>query len=590
MPQGDPFPGDCSQEKTMNKPIYRIASLIMAVVMILGNAVHTKAAGRDVYVSPTGNDSNPGTASAPFRTFIKANSLLRPGSTLYIYAGIYDQPLKLTESGTSAEWITVKPLGGKAVIDLLRRTAPGIDVRASYIAINRLVVRNSRGVCVNLIGSYITVNGLSVHHCGSHGIQTSSASHIKILNNMVFSSVLVNAARTLPGGWGSGIKVRLGTSVLIQGNKVYNNYGEGLGTRGSNIAIRNNVVYDNYSVNIYTNSSNALIERNFVYCTRRSGFERAGLPATGIGLGEEYFEGWGARLRNARIINNIVSYCRHGIRYSGAEPRVVGGGLKNAIIAYNTLYGSVNSALSIAYAEAQGGSLIANNIIWQAENRLATIDNPVGLTFHHNLWKVRPPAALRGPGDELGDPRFAGTPGYTPESYRLSSSSLAVGAAIDTGIPHDFFARPRGPDFDMGAIQLSVMPVPSNTQEGPSSTPTPLELTATLLPTTSSSTATQDPSTLEPTSTLTGLESTVTPASPLSTVENFPVEASPTATAQPTLPIPQETVYDNKQGAFVFSGRWVEEISKYAVDGSFSRTSTNGSSVSLAFAAYPKLS
>jgi hypothetical protein len=456
----------------MNKAIYRIAGLLMAMVMILGHAVHTKASGRDVYVSLTGNDSNPGTASAPFRTFIKANSALSPGSTLYIYAGTYSQPLRITKSGTSTEWITVEPLGGKVVIDLLRRTAPGIDVQASYVAIRRLVVRYSRGVCVNLTGTYLTVNGLVVHHCVSHGIQTSRSSHIQILNNTVYSSVLKNSARTLPGGWGSGIKVRLGTRVLVQGNKVYHNYGEGMGMRGANITIRNNVVYDNYSVNIYTNSSNTLIERNFVYCTPRSGFERAGLPATGIGLGEEYYPGWGARLRNARVINNIVSYCKHGIRYSGAEPGVVGGGLKNAILAYNTLYGSVNSALSIAYAEAQSGSLIANNIIWQAQNRLAAVDNPVGLTFQHNLWKVRPPAALRGPGDRVGAPDFSGAPGYTPESYRLSPSSSAVGAAIDTGILHDFFARPRGPEFDMGAIQFGVTTAPSRTPEMPSSTPT----------------------------------------------------------------------------------------------------------------------
>jgi hypothetical protein len=551
------------QEKTMNKTIYRIASLIMALVMILGNAVNTKAAGRDYYVSPTGSDANPGTASAPFKTFTKANSVLKPGSTLYIYAGTYDQPLKITKSGTSTEWITIQPLGGKVLIDLLYKTAPGIDVRASYVAISKLVVRHSRGICVNLTGNYITVRELIVHHCGSHGIQTSNSSHIKILNNTVYSSVLSNSARALPGGWGSGIKVRLGTTVLIQGNKVYNNYGEGIGTRGANIAIRNNTVYDNYSVNIYTNSSNALIERNFVYCTPKSGFERGGLPATGIGMGEEYFARWGARLKNARIINNIVSFCRHGIRYSGAEAGVIGGGLKNAIIAYNTLYGSVNSAISIAYASSQSGSLIANNIFWQAQNRLATIDNPVGLSFHHNLWKVRPPAALRGPGDKLGEPRFAGTPDYTPESYRLSASSSAVGAAADTGIPHDFYARQRGPEFDMGAIQFSVNAVPSSTQELPSSTPIP--------------------STPQLTSTPTALEPIVTPTSPLPAVENLPVEASPTATDEPTLQISQETIYDNKHSAFLDSEGWGEEVSKYAMDGSFARTSTNGSSVSLPF-------
>lgn len=45
----------------------------------------------------------------------------------------------------------------------------------------------------------------------------------------------------------------------------------------------------------------------------------------------------------------------------------------------------------------------------------------------------------------------------------------------------------------------------------------------------------------------------------------------------------QETRYDNKHSAFVYSAGWVEEVSSSAIDGSFARTSTNGSSVTLQF-------
>ena len=550
----------------MNKVIHRIAGLIMAIVMILGNTVNTKAAGRNYYVSPAGNDANPGTASAPFKTFAKANSVLAPGSTLYIYAGVYSQPLKITQSGTDTESITVQPLGGKVTIDLVYGAGPGVEVSASYITVNGLVVRNVWGVCVNLIGSKITVNGLIVHHCSNHGIQTRNSSQIKILNSTVYNAVLSNSARTLSSGWGSGIKVRLSNGVLIRGNTVYNNYGEGMGTRGKNITIRDNTVYDNYSVNIYTNSENTLIERNFVYCTPNSGFERGGLPAMGIGMGEEYFAGWGARLKNTRVINNIVTFCRNGVRYLGAEAGVSGGGLKNATIAYNTLYGSVNSALSIAYASAQTGTLIANNIIWQAQNRLTAIDNPAGLTFQNNLWKVSPPTAFRGPGDKVGDPQFVGTPGYTPESYLLSSSSPAAGAAADTGILDDFYAKQRGPEFDMGAIQFTGGTVISSTQVLAS--PTLVQSTSTSIPVT--------PTLVAPTASPTALPSPTT-------LTSVPVHLSPTATAQPTEPL-QETVYDNKHSAFVYSAGWVEAVKAAAIDGSFAQTSTNGSSVTFPFA------
>src|SRR5215216_159874 len=510
----------------MNKAIHRIAGLIMAIVMILGNIINTKAVGRAYYVSPTGNDANPGTASAPFKTFAKANSVLTPGSTLYIYAGIYKQPLKITKSGTSTEQITVQPLGGKAVIDLQYRAIPGVEIRASYVTVKGLVVRKIRDVCVNLKGANLTVSELVISGCTSHGISVNHSVQIRILNSRVSRAVQSNHSRTLTSGWGSGIKVRLSKNVLIQGNTIYHNFGEGIGTRGTNIIIRGNTVFDNYSVNIYTNSQNVSIERNFVYCTPNSGYERNGLPAVGISLAEEYFAGWGARLKNARVLNNIVAFCKNGIRYAGADEAVLGGGLKSATIAYNTLYGSTNAALSIVYESAQSGSMIANNIIWQMQNNLTAIDNPTGLTFQNNLWKVAPPAAFRGPGDQYGDPEFAGTPAYTPESYRLSSSSPAIRAGADTGIFQDFYAKPRGPEFDIGAIQFTD-PVTV------SPTPTLIEPTNTLSLATAQVTPSPTPVSEQPTS----ASMPDTSALVLST-------ASPTIPAQPAQPS-QEIVYDN---------------------------------------------
>src|SRR5215208_7154921 len=384
----------------MNKTIYRIASLVLAFAMTLGNIINAQAAGSVYYVSPTGNDANPGTSSAPFKTFAKANSMLTAGSTLSIYAGVYNEQLKISKSGTSSAWITVKPLGGTVVIDMKNAVTFGVNLSASYVTVSSLEIKNSGDICVNIVGSNLTVDGLVVHECSSHGIQTNNSSQVKILNSRVYRAALSNASRSASSGWPSGIKVRVSDNVLIQGNTVYNNYGEGMGTRGTNVTIRANTVYDNFSVNIYTNSENALMERNFVYCTPNSGFERDGLPGAGISMGEEYFDGWGARLKNVKVLNNIVAFCKHGVRYNGADDTLTGGGLKSAIIAYNTLYGSTNSALSIVYESAQAGSLIANNIIWQAQDKLTTIDSPIGLTFKNNLWKILPSTAVRSSADK----------------------------------------------------------------------------------------------------------------------------------------------------------------------------------------------
>ena len=591
------------KEKTMNKRIYRIASLIMAVAILLGNHIHAQAVGNIYYVSPTGSDTNPGTASAPFKTFAKANSVLTAGSTLNIYAGTYPEQLKISKSGTSGAWITVKPVSGTVVIDMRNAATFGLNLAASYVTVSGLEIRNSGDICVNIVGSNLTVDGLVVHECASHGINTNNSSQVKILNSRVYHTVLSNASRSISSGWGSGIKVRVSDNVLIQGNIVYNNYGEGLGTRGTNVTIRANTVYDNFSVNIYTNSENARIERNFVYCTPNSGYERDGLPAIGIGMAEEYFDGWGARLKNAQVINNIVAFCKHGVRYSGADDRLTGGGLKNATIAYNTLYGSTSSALSIVYESAQAGSLIANNIIWQAQDKLSTIDNPVGLTFTNNFWKVQPSTAVRSSGDKVGDPKFATTPGYTPESYRPSSSSPAAASALDIGISNDFFARSRGPSFDLGAIQFAATSTPPTI--GPTNTLVPstpqatsilptLAATRTLSPSTPQATGTSISPTAQPTHTSAPASPTptvdvpgATPTAlpPTSSLTSTAIQPSATSTLQPTQPVQtsQETQYDNKHSAFVYSAGWIEEISTAAIGGSYARTSTNGSSVTFQF-------
>jgi len=518
----------------MNKTLYRIASLILAFAILLGNNIHAHAVGSVYYVSLTGSDTNPGTASAPFKTFAKANSVLSAGSTLNIYAGTYTEQLRITKSGTSSAWIIVKPLGGTVVIDIRNAATFGLNLAASYVTVSSLEIKNSGDICVNVVGSNLTVDGLVVHDCASHGINTNNSSQVKILNSRVYRTVLSNASRSVSSGWGSGIKVRVSDNVLIQGNIVYNNYGEGMGTRGTNVTIRANTVYDNFSVNIYTNSENALIERNFVYCTPNSGYERDGLPAAGIGMAEEYFDGWGARLKNAKVQNNIVAFCKHGVRYSGADDRLTGGGLKDATIAYNTLYGSTNSALSIVYESAQAGSLIANNIIWQAQDKLSTVDNPVGLTFKNNLWKVLPTTALRSSGDKVGDPRFASAPGYTPESYRPSSSSPAAASATDIGISSDFFARPRGPSFDIGAIQFTTSPP----QATATSIPPTLQPSNTSLPPTLQATASPLPSTIAPTNTLLPASPQATTTLILPTIQptNTPVPALPSATASPIPP------------------------------------------------------
>ncbi|MDQ3004751.1 MAG: right-handed parallel beta-helix repeat-containing protein [Chloroflexota bacterium] len=567
----------------MNKTIHRITGILLTFVILLGNHISAQASparpsalsavGSVYYVSTTGNDSNAGTSSAPFKTFAKATSMLSAGSTLYIQPGTYNEPLKVLNSGADGAWITVKPSGGAVIIDVQNTTNAVVQLLGSYIAVSDLEVKGSTDICVKALGSYLRIASLNIHECQTHGIFVSGM-HVEVTGNTIYAAALANQARTMITAWGSGIKIGLGgDDVMVNSNTVYHNYGEGLAvTRASNVIVRGNTVYDNYSVNIYVdNSFSTLVEKNLVTCHPNSGFERNGNPASGIAMGEEFYEGWGAQLHHVTITNNIVAFCRHGVYYYGADPSLTGGGLKNSTIAYNTLWGSTDTALGIMYSNAQAGTLISSNIIWQANNRLAYAENATGLTFQNNLWKALPTSNVRGIGDRVGDPLFLSTPGYVAQGYALGSLSPAIAGGANIGVTMDYFNNPRGPSYDIGAFQnTSVIPTVTALSATNTSTPPPASITPTQIisATGTPSTAPTTTSTLAPTSLPPTTTATISASTPVST-------ASPA----PTL----ETIYNDTHPGFVYSTNWQNVNHNKAYAGSYKLTTMTGSSVTLNF-------
>src|SRR3954463_7132087 len=80
----------------------------------------------DLYVSPTGSDSNAGTAAAPFKTLAKAQQAVRnqiagtakENITVHVGAGTYtlSVPLKFTAEDSGKNGVTVKWVGAGATI------------------------------------------------------------------------------------------------------------------------------------------------------------------------------------------------------------------------------------------------------------------------------------------------------------------------------------------------------------------------------------------------------------------------------------------------------------------------------------------
>jgi parallel beta-helix repeat protein len=87
-----------------------VPKLAMAALLLCWFTVRCKPAvmaqATVYYVATNGDDSGPGTLQQPWRTIAKANRELRPGDTVYIRSGTYDEIIEPARSGLEGQQIT----------------------------------------------------------------------------------------------------------------------------------------------------------------------------------------------------------------------------------------------------------------------------------------------------------------------------------------------------------------------------------------------------------------------------------------------------------------------------------------------------
>lgn len=507
----------------MNKKTYRIMSFILALMLFLGEYANVSASApssgqmpqssKIYYVNPTGNDANPGTATAPFKTLTKGASVLVAGDTL-IVTGTFNQTLVISNSGTANAPINV--IGNAAILNM----------------------NGAQGNGIKIIGNYINISGFEVKGTMSHGVLISGE-NIKFENSSVHHSVLENGSGTCSGagGWGSAIKVMIGgENVVIRGNTVYENCGEGIGvTRGVNVLVENNTVRDNYSVNIYLdNSPYTTAQKNNVTCTGT--YLRDGRNATGIAVAEEEYSGWGAQRHDNYVLNNFVAGCYDGI--TSWQPEVDGGKLINAVISGNTVASGTRRSIYIS-SENQN-VLIANNTLFGD----IVVNYPNGVTVKNNTIG--------------GSPTATATPISSPTNTPIVAASLtATSQPTTTPIVAASLTATSQPSQPTATPIVAASLTATNQPSQPTATPIVV----------ASPTATAQPY-IQPTDTL-------IPASP--TQIYIPPTATPPSTAG------QPGFYDDKNENFSYSKGWKDVDAMGAYNGSYKTNSNYGSSVSLSF-------
>ena len=85
--------------------------------------------GKDLFVSPRGNDKNPGTAQAPFATIAHAAAKAQPGDTVKLAPGIYREEITLKKSGKKGAPITFAGSRSKDGKYLSIIESPGVHLK-----------------------------------------------------------------------------------------------------------------------------------------------------------------------------------------------------------------------------------------------------------------------------------------------------------------------------------------------------------------------------------------------------------------------------------------------------------------------------
>jgi pectate disaccharide-lyase len=199
-------------------------------------------AGMDIWVGPSGVDSNPGTEASPVGTLNRANELARPGSTIWVLSGTfnYGSTMDLSRSGNAQSPIRLWAVAGaRPVLEYMTQarasSARGIELSGSYWHIRGLEIRNAGDNGISISGSNNTIENVITHHNGDSGIQITVSEGQAADATLGASNTILNCDSyenfdTVTNGEnadGFAAKLRIGAGNVFRGCRAWNNADDG---------------------------------------------------------------------------------------------------------------------------------------------------------------------------------------------------------------------------------------------------------------------------------------------------------------------------------------------------------------------------
>ncbi len=279
------------------------------------------------YVAKDGNDNNDGSEKTPFLTISKATQLAKPGDTVFVKAGTYEETITPLNSGQDGKMITFTNYQNDQVI---------IQAKDGY------------GFYLGYGVNYIKINGFTIIRA-------------------IGASTSTNFPKTTTIAHGAGVKISASHHQIISNNTFYDNdagvfisegvpYGGSLsGVPGEYNQIINNTIYNSGEAGIRIKRSDyTTVDNNKIY--------HNGYPANPVyvepSAGLTYYCAIGTTITNNTIYDNsnlaIENYAGTNPTNCDSEDTVI----KNNVLSQTNLspltervYGSKKIVLSIAQQE-----------------------------------------------------------------------------------------------------------------------------------------------------------------------------------------------------------------------------------------------
>jgi hypothetical protein len=264
------------------------------------------------------NDSNSGTASAPWKTISKANSTLVAGDTVFIKQGVYSTYIAPAASGASGRPITYQNYSNDVVS--IQNTTYGVWLSGkSWIVVkgisctnldHMMIIENSANHNEIANCNFVGTRNLSTY-CGSRIWMLSSYNwiHQCVFGQWGYCSGGVATGGVLEIGFDDGDSTYPGNYNLIEYCTIYSGGHHTLGVHGNHNVIRSNYTYNAVWTNgkgertLYMNGYSAYCQRNLVE-GNRIGYSYVPCDTWGA-PGSQISSEWNIFRKNYYFYNNL---------------------------------------------------------------------------------------------------------------------------------------------------------------------------------------------------------------------------------------------------------------------------------------------